>query len=209
MTCIIPNGIIKIQTDKAAILIMNNREVILEKALELFSSYGYDSTGVQEIASAAGVTKPTLYHYFGSKEKLLDELLSTYSGKLMRMMQPAADYQRDLPLTLYRVTKTYFEFAKEYQTYYRFHLSLWFAPSESYPAKAVASYLHNQFIMIEDIFLKASGDHGNMKGRHKRYAVSFIGMINSYISLHTKDLIQLSDELVYQAVHQFMHGIYS
>ena len=41
---------------------MDNRMNILEKALHLFYEKGYDAIGVQEIADAAGVTKPTLYH---------------------------------------------------------------------------------------------------------------------------------------------------
>ena len=54
---------------------MENRERILRCALELFSSRGYDAVGVQEIVSTVGITKPTLYHYFGSKEGLLKALL--------------------------------------------------------------------------------------------------------------------------------------
>ena len=50
---------------------MDNRMNILEKALHLFYEKGYDAIGVQEIADAAGVAKPTLYHYFGSKYGLL------------------------------------------------------------------------------------------------------------------------------------------
>ena len=44
----------------------------MQKALQLFYEKGYDAIGVQEIADAAGVTKPTLYHYFGSKYGLLE-----------------------------------------------------------------------------------------------------------------------------------------
>ena len=46
---------------------MENREKILESALDLFFTKGYDAVGVEEIAERAGITKPTLYHYFGSK----------------------------------------------------------------------------------------------------------------------------------------------
>src|SRR3954470_1345136 len=41
---------------------------ILLSALELFSTKGYDATSVREICEAAGITKPTLYHFYGSKE---------------------------------------------------------------------------------------------------------------------------------------------
>ena len=46
---------------------MDNIERILQCALELFYAKGYDAVGVQEIAQKAGITKPTLYYYFGSK----------------------------------------------------------------------------------------------------------------------------------------------
>ena len=35
---------------------------ILETALDLFASHGYDATSVQAICDAAHITKPTLYH---------------------------------------------------------------------------------------------------------------------------------------------------
>jgi AcrR family transcriptional regulator len=43
--------------------------------LELFSSKGYDATSVREICEAAAVTKPTLYHFYGSKEGVYRALL--------------------------------------------------------------------------------------------------------------------------------------
>jgi TetR/AcrR family transcriptional regulator len=41
---------------------MENREILLDRALTLFSTRGYDAVGIQEIVDSAGVTKPTLYH---------------------------------------------------------------------------------------------------------------------------------------------------
>ena len=46
---------------------MENKELIMKCALDLFYAKGYDAVGVQEIVDKAGVTKPTLYYYFGSK----------------------------------------------------------------------------------------------------------------------------------------------
>lgn len=44
---------------------------ILDAALALFYDRGYDGSSVHDIVAAAGVTPPTLYHHFGSKEGLL------------------------------------------------------------------------------------------------------------------------------------------
>ena len=53
---------------------MDNRSAILSNALRLFAARGYDAVGIQEIVDEAGITKPTLYHYFGSKQGLLESL---------------------------------------------------------------------------------------------------------------------------------------
>ena len=66
---------------------MDNKEKILQCALELFYARGYDAVGVQEIAETAGVTKPTLYYYFGSKKGLLETLLETEYAVLRQALE--------------------------------------------------------------------------------------------------------------------------
>ena len=52
-------------------------------------------------------------------------------------------------------------------------------------------------------------DHGNLRGRQRAYAATFLGMLNTYIGLYLNGYAVLDDELVYHAVHQFMHGIFA
>ncbi len=49
---------------------------IARVAARLFAERGYDATSVREIVEAAGVTKPTLYYHFGSKQGLAEALLT-------------------------------------------------------------------------------------------------------------------------------------
>ncbi len=188
---------------------MDTREEILKRALTLFASRGYDGVGVQEIVEAAGVTKPTLYHYFGSKLGLLRALLESRSGALAKDAGMAAEYHGDLPRTLRRIASAYFRFSAQDPVFYRMQLSLYFAPDHSDAFKEVARTNEEQFRRIEDVFLQASRDHGNMKGRHALYAASFLGMINNCIGLALNGFLTLNDALLERAVHQFEHGIYS
>ena len=188
---------------------MDNRQKILDQALRLFADRGYDAVGVQEIAEAAGVTKPTLYHYFGSKHGLLESLLAEYFQRLNQALAAAADYQHDLPLSLERVIRAYFDFARRYPTFYRLQLALWFSPRYSQAQAAVARWSSQQFAMIEEMFARAVSDHGNMAGRQRAYASSLIGVVNTYIGLALNGYTELDDHLVQQAVRQFQYGIYS
>jgi len=71
-----------------------NREAILEAALEVFSSQGFRGATLDQIADAAGLSKPNLLYYFPSKEAvhttLLTGLLATWLDPL-RAMNPAGD----------------------------------------------------------------------------------------------------------------------
>jgi AcrR family transcriptional regulator len=63
------------------------RELILEAAGELFGERGYAHTSLDEIAAAAGVTKPILYRHFDSKKALYLALLERHRDDLPRFFE--------------------------------------------------------------------------------------------------------------------------
>ncbi|HEX2866759.1 MAG TPA: TetR/AcrR family transcriptional regulator [Ignavibacteriales bacterium] len=188
---------------------MDNRSNILSVALRLFSRLGYEAVGVQEIVEEAGITKPTLYHYFGSKRGLLDALLEENFTSLMEDVRKAADYQGDLPMTLQKVVETFFSFVKNNKEFYRMQLAMCFSGPGSETLEACSGYNKEILRILESMFMRAAKDHGNMKGRHRRYAFTFLGIINNYITLFLGSHIKLDTQEIFQAVHQFSHGIYS
>ena len=188
---------------------MENQEKILQVGLDLFAERGYDAVGVQEIADAAGITKPTLYYYFGSKEGLLESILSSHFSILFNELDKTAIYQGDVKNALESVTRTYFRFASSQMTFYRFQLACWFAPPQSAAFRAILNYGQKQQEILEVLFQQAAQDHGNMRGRQQRYAASFLGLINTYIGLNINKLLELDETIVCNTVHQFIHGIFS
>lgn len=66
-----------------------NHAVILDAALDVFSANGFRGSTVDQIAKAAGMSKPNLLYYFASKEAihvaLLDRLLDTWLDPLIAM----------------------------------------------------------------------------------------------------------------------------
>ena len=57
----------------------DTKKKILEKALELFSSYGYASVSVGEIAKAVGIKAPSLYNHYPSKQAIFDAIVKEVS----------------------------------------------------------------------------------------------------------------------------------
>jgi len=65
---------------------------LLLSALSHFAAKGYDGVQVKEVAEEAGVSKPTLYYHFGSKEGLFRQLclvaLASMAVRIQAMVEP-------------------------------------------------------------------------------------------------------------------------
>jgi AcrR family transcriptional regulator len=62
--------------------VSERRALIIEAAGRLFGEHGYQATRLDEIAAAAGVTKPILYRHFDSKQALYLALLERHRADL-------------------------------------------------------------------------------------------------------------------------------
>jgi TetR/AcrR family transcriptional repressor of mexJK operon len=73
---------------------------IIAAATRLFLSQGYSQTSLEQVAKQAGVTKPTVYSHFGSKEALLRKVTQKNTDQRIAAMsnelQPTANLRRDL-----------------------------------------------------------------------------------------------------------------
>ncbi|RCS23844.1 TetR/AcrR family transcriptional regulator [Phyllobacterium salinisoli] len=61
---------------------------LLDCAQRLFFSRGYDNTTINDIIGDAGISKGAFYHYFASKEALLEALAARMARDSVRELQP-------------------------------------------------------------------------------------------------------------------------
>jgi AcrR family transcriptional regulator len=64
------------------------RDVIVERALELFTEKGYASTTIDEVAAAAGTTRATFYAYYPSRSDLMRDFMARVNAFLDRADAP-------------------------------------------------------------------------------------------------------------------------
>jgi AcrR family transcriptional regulator len=69
-------------TPRQRLPVAERRTLIVEAAGRLFGERGYEGTRIDEIAAAAGVTKPIVYRHFGSKRDLYLSLLDRHRDDL-------------------------------------------------------------------------------------------------------------------------------
>ncbi|MDY6835180.1 MAG: TetR/AcrR family transcriptional regulator [Chloroflexota bacterium] len=64
------------------------RQELLDVAQELFYRKGYDSTSITDVIEAVGIAKGTFYHYFKSKEDLLDQIIERQTQGMDQTISP-------------------------------------------------------------------------------------------------------------------------
>ena len=94
------------------------RRAILDATEELLVQDGYERFSMRRLAERCGYTAPTIYHYFGDKPGLMDELLGERFERLLaqlrrvRRRQDPVEYLREL-------VRTFVRFGVKNPTHYR------------------------------------------------------------------------------------------
>ena len=71
----------------------NRKQEFLDTALELFYEKGYENTTIRNIIDSVGVSKGAFYHYFGSKEEVLETIAMQYVEKKLTVIEKVAQEQ--------------------------------------------------------------------------------------------------------------------
>lgn len=71
------------------------RDAVLRTAVQMFNQRGFHQTSLDDVAARLGVSKPTIYHYLGSKDQVLLECVTIGLTQLLA----AAEASRQAPGT--------------------------------------------------------------------------------------------------------------
>ena len=109
----------------------DTKQRILDKALELFSTQGYDSVSVGEIAKAVGIKAPSLYNHFPSKQAIFDAIMEAtaaqYEADTDQINIHVQNATQDIPVfteitadALFEKVRQIFEYSLHNETISRF-----------------------------------------------------------------------------------------
>lgn len=120
--------------------IENKRTAILEATLRLVSKHGFHGTAMSKVAQEAGVSAGIIYHYFASKDELIDELYRTLKGRSSRAMLEGFDANQPLRgqirLILQNIFRYYIQHPTESAFVEQYTRSPYFSPAIEEEIKA-------------------------------------------------------------------------
>lgn len=88
---------------------------MLDAALRVFAERGYHDASMADIAARAGVTKPMVYAYFGSKDDLYLRCIDHATSRLLATFDLAREADESLEEMLWRRILSYFRFIGEHR----------------------------------------------------------------------------------------------
>lgn len=90
------------------------REQLLRTAVGVFAEHGYHASSMNDVAEAAGVTKPVLYQHFSSKRELFIELLGEIGNELIDTISKATADAAGPRQQIENGFRAYFHFVAEH-----------------------------------------------------------------------------------------------
>lgn len=84
-------------------IIEDKRTAILQATLALISEHGFHGTAMSKVAKEAGVSAGIIYHYFDSKDDLIDELYKTIKWNFAETMKQEFDPERPLTAQIHQL----------------------------------------------------------------------------------------------------------
>jgi len=96
------------------------RAQLLDAALDIFTSKGYHASAMDDIADAAGVSKPVLYQHFPSKLDLYLALLDQACERLVDVVEEALDSTDDNADRVVATMGAFYEFVSSSSGEFRF-----------------------------------------------------------------------------------------
>lgn len=185
----------------------SNREKILACAQRLFFEKGYDSVGVQEIVDTAGITKPTMYYYFKSKQGLLECLLEQGGHMMLEQLQPMLTQDGEYMQVLEQLTNAYIALVAKNREFYLMLVSLFSSAKDNEAFRMARPYVSKALGLLREFFERFSGRQGEFFSKAEYLAMSYIGSINMFVMVSFErgmlDNTDVREEFVKDICRQF------
>jgi AcrR family transcriptional regulator len=179
---------------------------IARAAARLFAAQGYDATPVRAIVEAAGVTKPTLYYHFGSKEGLAQALLTVPMNRLLETQAEILESVSDPVRAMEALVESAFAFCREDPDRGRFVYALFFGPLASSLAAELARFGQGLDRMLGEATLRAAEAGLIAADRADHCAAALRGVVTVCTMDFLYKGIELGPGLAGRLVGDLLHG---
>ena len=185
------------------------KERIFISAAHLFSQKGYNGVSMRELAEHSGISKPTIYYYFGNKEGIYKALIQTGLAHGEHYLNDILKQKIAVKDKLVELTKFHFEQCIKYPEFAKFLLTMFTATEKHRFLKSFIKLAEKRKQLIIDLVKEgiSCGEFG-ASADPELAAEIFTGSIIHFLwkQVNMKQTI-LSDQLAERLVELLFKGL--
>ncbi|UCF64874.1 MAG: TetR/AcrR family transcriptional regulator [bacterium] len=186
----------------------DNKGKIFRAAAKLFAEKGYNGVSMREISERTGLSKPTIYYYFGNKEGIYTSLVATSLNYNVEIFQDIQQRDISTKQKIIELVKLRFHQVLEYPDLAKFFIDL-LTGTEKLPfLEQLMKEADDRRKMLVDLINDgiSNGEFGS-SAKPELASEIFIGSLMHFIhkQLNTSEVI-LSDELAEEIVELLFLG---
>ncbi|MCX8035725.1 MAG: TetR/AcrR family transcriptional regulator [Candidatus Sumerlaeia bacterium] len=183
------------------------RQRIVQEATRLFALKGYNGVSVREIVEAAGITRPTLYYYFASKEQLFEHIITDTLAEFRRQLEQAVRRQAPMRDRLIQICRVHLDFARCNTDHCHLVHRVLFANESTLVNFDLNEYFHHNMRMIADVLAEGITSGDIRAGDPWLMAMMFGGVIHMFIMAMVRNPSVVPQEgLAEMVVDNLLHG---
>jgi len=163
------------------------RDRIVRCATRLFAQKGYNGVSVREIVEAAGITKPTLYYYYPSKEMLFERIILDSLEELRGQLESVAKQPGPISGRLLEICRVHFEFAQRNAEHCQLVHNLCFSHESDLIHFDFDAYFKRNTEMVRDVIAEGIASKELRAGDPWLMALVFVGAMHMFIMAMLRD----------------------
>jgi AcrR family transcriptional regulator len=183
------------------------RSQLLEVAGRLFAEQGFHGLSMEQLADAAGVSKPVLYQHFPSKQRLYLALLHDAVAELEMRLRTALEGTTDNQARVHGAIAAYFDFVEDRR------FQLLFRTAETNDAE-VREVVEGAFDRVADVIGRLIADDAGLSAESANFLASGVrGLATEgarwwveHPEVDKTDAVRLLSRLVWRGLGAFHPG---
>jgi AcrR family transcriptional regulator len=179
---------------------------VIAKAAELFDTRGFHNTSMEDIAEGVGLRKPTLYHYFKSKDEILHRIHDEFIELLIRRQEQRVAQEMQTKILLLEAMGDVLELMQTH----RGHVRVFFESHRELPPAEhdeIAAKREHYEQLIRDVF-----DRGVAEGVFRELPTALVtkgmfGMCNWAYQWYRDDGTMRPRDIAYLFWDMLLNGV--
>jgi len=184
------------------------RQRIVREAMRLFAAKGYNGVSVREIVEAAGITKPTLYYYYPSKEILFQRVVVDTLEEFRKQLEEAIGQPGAIRERLLRICRLHFEFSKANAEHFQLVHNLFFSNEAHLVHFDFEAFFKHNFELICGVLADGIASGEIREGNPWLMTLVLVGAVHMFLmALHRDPSLVPSEGLAEVVVDMCLKGL--